>query len=229
MKPFVICHMCTTIDGKILSNRWDKLTGGQGAGGLFETTAAQFGVGAWLVGTTTMKEFSGRGVRLPTRSPRIGKEDHVADRTARSFAIGVDPKGILRFGKGEVDGDHVILLITRRAGNAYLAGLQKAGVSYLFCGDKEVDLPIALDKLHRLFAIKKLMLQGGGKFNGSMLHAGLVDEISQVIVPVADGGMGVASFFDIPGPAPKKAAAALRLISYRKLPGSVSWFRYRVR
>ena len=72
------------------------------------------------------------------------------------------------------------------------------------------------------------MLQGGGKFNGSMLHAGLVDEISHIIVPIADGGTGISSFFDIPGHAPKLAAATLRLLSHRQLPGGAVWNRYRV-
>jgi riboflavin biosynthesis pyrimidine reductase len=61
-----------------------------------------------------------------------------------------------------------------------------------------------------------------------MLKAGLIDEISQVIVPVVDGGTNVASLFDIPGPAPRKAAAALRLIKHSKLAGGIQWHRYRV-
>jgi 5-amino-6-(5-phosphoribosylamino)uracil reductase len=66
------------------------------------------------------------------------------------------------------------------------------------------------------------------KFNGAMLKAGLVDEISHLTVPVADGGTGVSSFFDIPGPAPAKAAATLRLRSHKLLPGGVIWARYQV-
>ena len=30
-RPYVISHMCTSIDGKILTKRWGKLPGGQGA------------------------------------------------------------------------------------------------------------------------------------------------------------------------------------------------------
>jgi 5-amino-6-(5-phosphoribosylamino)uracil reductase len=127
-----------------------------------------------------------------------------------------------------VAGDHVVLLVTERAGNDYLAHLQAAGVSYLFCGPKDVNLHTALDKLGSAFKLRKLMLQGGGKFNGAMLHAGLVDEISHITVPVADGGMGISSMFDIPGDAPPKAAATLRLISRKPLPGSVTWCRYKV-
>ena len=49
MKPYVICHMCTTIDGKILGDRWGKLPGCKDSATLFETTAASFGIGAWLL------------------------------------------------------------------------------------------------------------------------------------------------------------------------------------
>jgi riboflavin biosynthesis pyrimidine reductase len=61
-----------------------------------------------------------------------------------------------------------------------------------------------------------------------MAGAGLVDEISQVVVPVVDGGAGVPGIFDIPGPAPRRAAASLRLINRRMLPGGVHWLRYHI-
>ena len=171
--------------------------------------------------------FSGRNVKLKPARHKITPGDYIANPNATRFAIGVDAKTVLRFQHGDVDGDHVVLLVTNRAPNDYLAHLQAAGVSYLICGATEVNLRPALDKLRKIFGIKKLLLEGGGKFNGSMLHAGLVDEISQVVVPIVDGGMGISSIFDIPGP-PRKAAAALRPISHKKLPGGASWSRYRV-
>jgi 2,5-diamino-6-(ribosylamino)-4(3H)-pyrimidinone 5'-phosphate reductase len=228
MKPYVICHMCTSIDGKILGDRWGKLPGNKNGANLFETTAASFGIGAWIVGTTTMDEFDGPKSKLPRALTRIPRFDYVAEPGAKRLAIGADAKGVLRFQENEVGGDHVVLLLTERVSNDYLAHLQSARVSYLFCGRKEVDLRTALQKLAREFKLRKLMLQGGGKFNGAMLHAGLVDEISHIIVPVVDGGMGISSIFDIPGDAPPKAAATLRLISRKALPGGVTWCRYKV-
>ena len=228
MKPYVICHMCTTIDGRILADRWPKLPGGKDGGALFESTADTFGIGAWLVGTTTMRELAGRQVKLKAARRRIERTDHVADRRARRFAIGADSKGALRFQEPDVDGDHVVLLVSERVGDDYLSHLQDAGVSYLFCGRGEVDVKVALDKIRRVLGIRRLMLEGGGTFNGEVLRAGLLDEISQVVVPVVDGGCGVTTIFDIPGDPPRKAAAALRLKSLRRLPGGVSWFRYRV-
>ena len=227
MKPYVICHMCTSIDGKILGNRWGKVPGAK-VGELFETTAASFKIGAWLVGTTTMKEFQGRNQPLPRPRQRIDRGDHIANLKAKTLGIGADARGVLRFQEGETEGDHVVLLVTDRVSDAYLAHLRKAGVSYLFCGKKEIDLHVALDKLAKSFKLKKLMAQGGGTFNGSLLAEGLIDEISHVIVPVADGGCGITSFFDMPGDPGAKAAATLKLTSHKLLPGGVVWNRYRV-
>ncbi len=228
MKPYVICHMCTTVDGKILSKRWGKLPGGKESATLFERTAASFGIGAWLVGTTTMDEFDGPKRKLPPSQAPVIRRDHNASPRATRLAIGADANGVLRFRDSEVAGDHVVLLITERVSDDYLSHLQAAGVSYLFCGKKQIDLRLALRKLGTSFHLRRLMLQGGGKFNGAMLKAGLVDELSQVIVPVVDGGLGVSSFFDIPGQPPPKAAATLRLLSCKPLPGSVTWLRYQV-
>ncbi len=232
MKLYVICHMCTTIDGKIMSGRWGKVPGQDksGSAGLFETTAASFGIGAWLVGTTTMKEFQGRPQKLPRGGP-IRKTDHIANPRATRLAIGADAKGVLRFQEDEVEGDHVVLLVTEQVSSGYLAHLQQAGCSYLFCGKREIDLKLALEKLAKSFKLRKLMLQGGGTFNGSVLRAGLVDEISQVIVPIADGGGAeVQDLFYLPPneKTPAKAAAVLRLTSKKQLPGGVVWLRYRV-
>jgi 2,5-diamino-6-(ribosylamino)-4(3H)-pyrimidinone 5'-phosphate reductase len=228
MKPYVICHMCTTVDGKIIGHRWGKLSGYKHESTLFETTAASFGIGAWLVGTTTMDEFDGPKKKLPRAPKNFKRGDYIANKNAKSFGIGADAKGVLRFQHNEVGGDHVVLLVTERVSNDYLAHLKTAGVSYLFCGKREIDLSTALRKLGQAFKLRKLMLQGGGRFNGAMLRAGLVDEISHLTVPVADGGLGVASMFDIPGKPPAHAAAKLRLLSHKLMPGGVIWARYRV-
>lgn len=229
MRPHVVCHMVTSVDGKVLGDRWGRLPGGQSTAELFESTAASFGIPAWLVGTTTMKEFMGKPQALPRGGGRLAREDHLADPKARRFAIGADAKGVLRFQQGDVDGDHVVLLVTERVSNGYLRHLQEAGVSYLFCGEDHVDLARALTKLRERLRIRKLMLQGGGTFNGAMLKAGLVDELSQIVVPVADGGgPTVTGVFDAPGEPLKKAAATLRLQSHELLPGGAVWLRYRV-
>lgn len=227
MKPYVICHMVTSIDGRILSNRWTDPPPAK-SGKLFETTAASFGIGAWLVGTTTMKEFADGNFKLKAAKETIERVDHVADPKAKRFAIGADAKGVLRYKRNHVEGDHVVLLVSELVSNDYLAHLRSAGVSYLFCGRDHVNIGTALRKIGSVLGIRKLLLEGGGTFNGAVLKAGLINEISQVIVPVIDGGTGITGLCDIPGKAPKNQGATLRVINHKKLPGGVHWFRYRV-
>jgi riboflavin biosynthesis pyrimidine reductase len=226
MRPYVICHMCASVDGKIIGDRWGKLPGYPHESELFETTAASFGIGAWLVGTTTMDEFDGRKTPLPRAPKSFQRGDHIAKPNAKTLGIGTDAKGVLRFQHNEVGGDHVVLLVTERVSNDYLAHLQAADVSYLFCGKQKIDLAAALRKLGSAFGLRKLMLQGGGTFNGAMLQAGLVDEISHITVPVADGGGDVVTLFH--GGPSRKSAATLRLFSHKILRGGAVWCRYKV-
>ena len=55
-------------------------------------------------------------VKLPRAKKSVVRRDHIADKNAKRLAIGVDAKGVLRFQKNEVDGDHVVLLVTDRVG-----------------------------------------------------------------------------------------------------------------
>jgi len=209
-----------------MGNRWQAT--GNGSANLFETTAATYKIGAWIVGTTTMKEFCSKPFTLKAPTRKIDRKDHIAFPNAKTLAIGVDRKGVTHWKHNEVGGDHVVLLLTQQVSDAYIAHLQDAGVSYLFCGKTEIDLKLALDKLAKGFKLKKAMVQGGGAMNGSFLKAGLIDEISHLTVPIADGGVGVQTMFDIPGKAPAKAAAKLKLISHKLMPGGVSWAKYKV-
>jgi 2,5-diamino-6-(ribosylamino)-4(3H)-pyrimidinone 5'-phosphate reductase len=227
-RPYVICHMCTSLDGKILARRWEKLRGVGDSGSLFERTAASFGVPAWLVGTKTMQEFAAGSVQLPDADASTARADHLAAPQASSFAIGADAHGVLRFKRGDVQGDHVVLLVSHRVSDGYLAHLRSAGVSYLFCGQELINLKTALRKIGQKLRLRKLMLEGGGTFNGAMLKEGLIDEVSQVILPVIDGSVGISSVFDMPGRPLRRAAARLRLVSQRALPGGVQWLRYRI-
>jgi riboflavin biosynthesis pyrimidine reductase len=49
-------------------------------------------------------------------------------------------------------------------------------VSYIFAGEQDLDLGLALEILNREQGIKRLPLEGGGVPNGAFLRAGLIDE-----------------------------------------------------
>ena len=91
MRPYVICHMCTSLDGRIIGRRWGKLPGYRHESDLFERTAASFGVGAWLVGTTTMDEFDGRKGKLPRAKKILAQRDYIANPHAKRWASARTP------------------------------------------------------------------------------------------------------------------------------------------
>ena len=54
---------------------------------------------------------------------------------------------------------------------------------------------MAMEKLHELFHIEKVLICGGGMVNWSFLQAGVIDELSLALAPVTDGSSGSASLF----------------------------------
>jgi len=90
-----------------------------------------------------------------------------------------------------------------------------------------LNLKRVLEKLRKEFGIKKLLLEDGGKINGSFLAAGLIDELSVLVAPIADGAIGTPSLFD--AREGKGPARHLKLVSFEKRTGDLLWLRYKVK
>jgi len=224
-RPYVICHMAPSVDGRIVTRGW-RLPPVLLAE--YESTAATFGADAWIIGRVSMEPYAGKA-SLPSGPgrTRVPRGDFVARADAPSYAIALDPSGKLRWEAGSIDDEHVVAVLTERVPGRYLALLRERGVSYLFGGKSRVDLRVTLRKLRARFGIRKLLLEGGGKINGSFLAAGLIDELSLLVAPVADGSVGTPSLFDVPeNPGPSRH---LRLLSAERRRGDLLWVRYRVR
>jgi riboflavin biosynthesis pyrimidine reductase len=163
MKPYIICHMLCSIDGRIQTDRWNRAESFEH----YERTGKLEQADGWMCGRITMEQhFATKLPALSTTITPIARVDYVADAAASSFAIAVDASGKLGWDSGEIDGDHVIAVLTEQVPDGYLAYLQEQGVSYIFGGTTNVDFTVVLEKLNRLFNIKKLLLEGGGKING---------------------------------------------------------------
>ena len=71
------------------------------------------------------------------------------------------------------------------------------------------------------------MLEGGGNINGSILNAGLVDELSLLVLPLVDGTINSPSTFEVADYLPKKSAQQLKLSDVQKLEYDVLWLKYK--
>ena len=85
---------------------------------------------------------------------------------------------------GRTQETHFITILSEDVDLKYLAHLQKIGVSYIFAGEKTIDLKLAMKKLKKLFGIEKLMCQGGPTTNESFLKENLVDRVIIIKLPV---------------------------------------------
>jgi 2,5-diamino-6-(ribosylamino)-4(3H)-pyrimidinone 5'-phosphate reductase len=153
----------------------------------------------------------------PERSPRAARP-----RVVCHMVASID--GRLAWESNDIGGDHVVAVVSERVSDEYLALLRARGVSYLLAGARDVDLPSALGKIGAQLGLKTLMLEGGGRINGGMLRAGLVDEVSLLIAPVADGRSGTPALFHLE--ADTFAPRRLALAHVERRGGDVLWLRY---
>ena len=109
MKPYVICHMVASVDGRVLTGRWRPEDQRRA---YFEQLHDRLGVDAWPVGHVTGEEYAKRdkypdlaGQRYPTdlvRPTRCGGVWHRLRRTGQDRLGAVDIS----------DGDPIVVVLT---------------------------------------------------------------------------------------------------------------------
>lgn len=229
-KPKVICHMTMTVDGRIITGNWRNEPWASTYTPLFEKYHYEFESEAWILGRVSMeKDFSGGVQSALIASPNpIDRVAFVGDPAAKTFAIAVDGKGKLGWESNEIDGDHIIELLTEAVSDEYLYYLQRKSISYVFAGEEELDFHLALHRLAETFPIKTLMLEGGGHLNGSFLNEGLIDELSLLIIPVADGTAKTTTLFEVGVQLTKGPATLMELQQVKQVEGGTLWLRYNI-
>jgi riboflavin biosynthesis pyrimidine reductase len=224
----VICHMATTIDGKILTSNWQNEPWAEKFSGLFEKYHQTFSSEAWILGRVSMEKDFSEGAKPQPVEPShpIERKAFIGDPEATSFAIAVDKSGKLGWNSNNIDGDHIIELLSEDVSDAYLNYLQQKQISYIFAGESKLNFKIALEQLQSHFPIRTLMLEGGGHLNGSFLNASLIDELSVLLLPIADGTPKTTTLFEVSEDLPKAAASLMKLQEVKQLEDSAVWLKY---
>jgi riboflavin biosynthesis pyrimidine reductase len=227
MKPHVICLMACSVDGRTLPSRWRPKGA---AANHFEQVHEQIAGDAWLIGRVTGQEFA-KGKPYPNSTKEtFPREPWFARRDASAYGVVLDAHGKIAWGRSDIGGDPIVVVLAETVSDAHLAGLRSEGVSYIFAGQAELGLALVLDTLNRELGVKRLLLEGGGGTNGAFLRAGLVDEIHLVVCPAVDGAKGAPAVFDSSEAEAGQRApiTAMSLESTQALEGGAMLLRYRI-
>lgn len=234
-RPYVIIHTHTSIDGNI--NGMDLPAfeaGSQHYQDVALTPGKQvLNIDAYLNGKTSTEDNITHYKKPAVNSVAapVPAGDYLAEPDAGMFYISIDPRGELAWEStslwyGGVSA-HFVEVLTDQASNAYKDFLRRKGISYIIAGKDQADYELMLSKLQGL-GIKRLMVGGGGTINWSFLQNGLVDEVSMVLAPIANGDPDAPRFFTAREPYSSISPVAFQLSSVEDLGDSVVWLRYTV-
>ena len=130
MRPTIICHMGTSLDGGLHPSRFTRPAAGVSVDALrrhYEAIHDRFEAEGWIVGRKTMAEMAkGRERPVAADSP-LAREPHLGHRNGRNLAVAIDPSGRVHYGQDNVGGDHVVAVLGEQVSDAYLAKLREDG------------------------------------------------------------------------------------------------------
>src|SRR5579864_5510465 len=203
-RPLVILNAATSLDGKIATFTGDSRM--SSPADMRRVHRLRASVDAIMVGLRTLL------IDDPKLTVKFFKGD-------TPYRIIVDSKArtplssyVVRTAKNAP----TIIAVTSSASERRIRTLRKKGVTVLVCGRGPlVSLNLLLRRL-RTIGIRKILLEGGGTLNWSMLSSGLVDEISIAITPRIIGGAGAISLVEGKGSAIVKDGIMLKLLNVGK-------------
>ena len=227
--------MMTALDGKITGPFMDSPVTGI-VSEEYERTNETYAPDAWLCGrVTTDENFTFyRKPELDESVRSVPEGDFVAMNDASMYYVSVDTSGRIGWTDNTLHyanrpAAHIIEVLTGKASAAYRSFLRSLQISYIIAGEEQLDCRLAAEKLKTLFGIHTLMVSGGGFINWSFLSAGLIDELSLVVAPVADGENNTVTLFEKADYLPAHAPVEFALQKVDMLDGGGVWLRYTVR
>lgn len=227
LRPVIICHMMTSLDGRVTGEFLSTEKGLQVCESYYEVNRMLKG-DAFACGRVTMESSFTNGFR-PDLSPFIGADisadDYIAMKHDR-YAVSFDRHGKVGWTDSRIHDDdegydncHVIEVLTEDTPKEMQAYYRSIGVSYIFAGKDDISIKTALRKLYSIFGIRKLLLEGGSIINGSFQREDLIDSISLVVAPIVADKDDKPLFMD-------SVMSEFRLIGANPMGDGSVWLRY---
>lgn len=228
-KPYIICHMVTSIDGKVTGSFLSRKEAIYSTN-VYYNLNRKYQADAYLCGRTTMQgSFTNYWYpNLDDYSSFDDYSDYIVNTNNKFYAIALDPHARLGWKSNLIDDpDHdpgydkatIIEILSHNIDTRYLSYLRKNNISYVFGGEDKIDLKTVLDKLYNYFGIKKILLEGGSITNSYFLKENLVDELSLVIDPVIAETSDLPLFYE-------SIITEYQLKTIEKYNNNVLWLNY---
>ncbi len=229
-RPYIICHMVTSIDGKVTGEFLSRPESQKAIEVYYQTYRVNKYFG-FICGRVTM-ESSFTGGYYPDLSTYNPKEkcDFIPDNLSGFYAVAFDTNGKLGWKSNKIidpdgdpgyDGAQIIEVLSENVDERYLGYLQEMEIPYIFAGKDKIDVETALYKLKNTIGANILWLQGGSVINGAFLRADAIDELSLVIAPTTADKNDKPLFMDGKFSGFKNVSTEVEdgvlLISYEKL------------
>lgn len=209
-RPYIICHMVTSIDGKVTGDFLYDVSC-QMASEIYYHLNREIKADGFIGGRITMETSFTKGwypdlSQYDNEAQSIDKAlDFINTDNKKRKAIAFDTYGKLGWKENKIkdpdgdigyDGAEIIEVLSSKVDNRYLAYLQSLGISYIIAGQESINITLALEKLAKLFDIHTLLLEGGSVLNGSFIKAQVIDELSLVVAPITARAEDKSLFFD---------------------------------
>ena len=192
-RPYIICHMMSSIDGRIDCEMTAQIKGVDE----YYKTLDLLNAPARLSGRVTAElEMALKGKFTPEKKESIGKESFSKKKDCEKLDIVVDTNGILLWDDDSKYEKHHLIITSEKVTKEYLSYLDTKNISYIVCGKEKIDLKRAMEILHNEFKVQRLAVVGGPLINSAFLDLGLLDEISLLIGLGIDGRKGMQGVFD---------------------------------
>ena len=189
----------------------------------------------WLCGKATSEANFTKDNRLDIDESVtfVPEGDFIADADVEMYYFSVDASGSLPWNQNTINyfdtTAHVVAVITNRASEAYKDMLRRKNISYIIAGDEQLDLKEAVSKIQQYFNMDELMVNGGGGINWSFMQADLVDEVSLVVTPIADGDSQSQSLFESNDKYNQPSPVAFEIEHNELLKDGSLWLRYKLK
>lgn len=192
-KPYIICHMMETLDGRIDCAMTVKINGGDN----YYKILNELNVPTTISGRVTAElEFHHEGKFISKTNKSINKEVFIKNQISEEYEIVCDTNGTFKWSDQKEEDKPLLLIMSENVKKDYLSYLDQKSISYIVTGKNKIDLKRAMEILYNEFNIKRVGVVGGGTINAAFLKEGLLDEISILLAPAIDGRHGFNASFD---------------------------------